>query len=121
MKYLDEFRDPVLAERLFEEIRAITTRPWAMMEVCGGHTHAIFKYGLDDLFPPPLTALVAPRGALLRRRDVEIDGARVVGAAIVLFAPQLRVVRGVDQLATCEPSVRSTSCTWSPLTSATSR
>ena len=43
MKYLDEYRDPELAQRLFAEIRRITTRPWAIMEVCGGQTHSIIE------------------------------------------------------------------------------
>ena len=43
MKYLDEFADPDLARHLLDRIRAITTRPWAIMEVCGGQTHAIVK------------------------------------------------------------------------------
>jgi len=39
VKYLDEFSNPDLARRLVDQIHAVTTRPWAMMEVCGGQTH----------------------------------------------------------------------------------
>ncbi|NEE54389.1 hydrogenase formation protein HypD, partial [Streptomyces sp. SID8455] len=45
MKYLDEFSDPVLAKRLFDDIRALTTKPWSLMEVCGGQTHSIIRHG----------------------------------------------------------------------------
>ena len=45
MKYLDEFRDPELAKRLLDAIAATVTRPWTIMEVCGGQTHTIVKYG----------------------------------------------------------------------------
>ncbi|MEK7426081.1 MAG: hypothetical protein AAB131_19845, partial [Actinomycetota bacterium] len=51
MKYLDEFRDPELAAKLFAEIAAVTTRKWAIMEVCGGQTHAIIRNGIDQLLP----------------------------------------------------------------------
>lgn len=58
MRYVDEFRDPALASALVKEIGAISARlerwrdrPFAIMEVCGGHTHAIFRYGLEGLLP----------------------------------------------------------------------
>ncbi len=60
MKYLDEFRNPELAERLFAEIRAITTRPWAIMEVCGGQTHSIIRNGIDQLLPPEIELIHGP-------------------------------------------------------------
>ena len=49
MKYLDEYRDPELARKLFDEIDRITTRHWVMMEVCGGQTHSIIRNGIDKL------------------------------------------------------------------------
>jgi hydrogenase expression/formation protein HypD len=47
MKYLDEFRDPVLAQRLVREIRRTATRRWTIMEVCGGQTHSLLRYGIE--------------------------------------------------------------------------
>jgi hydrogenase expression/formation protein HypD len=49
VKYLDEYRDPDLARKLFDEIDRITTQPWVMMEVCGGQTHSIIRNGIDKL------------------------------------------------------------------------
>jgi hydrogenase expression/formation protein HypD len=60
MKYLDEFRDPELAARLFEQIRRITTRPWALMEVCGGQTHSIIRNGIDQLLPREIELIHGP-------------------------------------------------------------
>lgn len=60
MKYLDEYRDPELAARLFEEIRRITTRPWAIMEVCGGQTHSIIRNGIDQLLPREIELIHGP-------------------------------------------------------------
>lgn len=51
MKFLDEYRDQKLAEKIVEEIHRTVTRPWVLMEVCGGQTHSIVKYGLDYLLP----------------------------------------------------------------------
>lgn len=47
MKYIDEYRDPVAARRLLAEIRRRATRPWALMEVCGGQTHSLLRHGIE--------------------------------------------------------------------------
>jgi hydrogenase expression/formation protein HypD len=60
MKFVDEYRDPAAAERLLGAIRGLVTRPWTLMEVCGGQTHAILKYGLDELLPREVTLLHGP-------------------------------------------------------------
>jgi hydrogenase expression/formation protein HypD len=60
MKYLDEFRDPALAQQLLDEIHAITTRHWALMEVCGGQTHSIIRNGLDQLLPDKIELIHGP-------------------------------------------------------------
>mgnify|MGYP002783815610 CR=1 FL=1 len=51
MRYLDEYRDPALAQALVAEIRAVVTKPWVLMEICGGQTHSLMRYGIDDLLP----------------------------------------------------------------------
>ena len=60
MKYLDEFRDPVLAHQLFAEIKAHATRKWAIMEVCGGQTHSIIRNGIDQLLPDEIELIHGP-------------------------------------------------------------
>ena len=60
MKYLDEYRDGQIAARLVEEIRRTVTRPWVLMEVCGGQTHSIVKYGLDYLLPREIELVHGP-------------------------------------------------------------
>jgi hydrogenase expression/formation protein HypD len=60
VKYLDEYRDGAAVARLCEAIGAATTRPWVVMEVCGGQTHAIVRYGLDELLPPGLELVHGP-------------------------------------------------------------
>lgn len=60
MKYMDEFRDPVLAKKLFDEIASITTQKWAIMEVCGGQTHSIIRNGIDQLLPDDIELIHGP-------------------------------------------------------------
>jgi hydrogenase expression/formation protein HypD len=60
MKYLDEYRDDRVAKKILDEIRRTVTRPWVIMEVCGGQTHSIVKYGLDYLLPPEIELVHGP-------------------------------------------------------------
>lgn len=60
MKYIDEYRDSAAAERFLAAIRGLVTKPWTIMEVCGGQTHAILKYGIDELLPTEVTLLHGP-------------------------------------------------------------
>ena len=60
MKYLDEYRDGKIASKIVEEIRRIQTRPWVIMEVCGGQTHSIVKNGVDYLLPRGIELVHGP-------------------------------------------------------------
>ncbi|MFQ6008927.1 MAG: hydrogenase formation protein HypD [Candidatus Zixiibacteriota bacterium] len=60
MKYLDEFRDPERVSKILDEIKAAVTRPWFIMEVCGGQTHSILRYGIDRLLPPQFESIHGP-------------------------------------------------------------
>ncbi|HEY1496899.1 MAG TPA: hydrogenase formation protein HypD [Candidatus Solibacter sp.] len=60
MKYLDEYRDDRIAKKVVDEIRRTVTRPWVIMEVCGGQTHSIVKYGIDYLLPPEIELVHGP-------------------------------------------------------------
>ncbi len=60
MKFLDEYRDPEAARRLVEATWRLVTRPWTIMEVCGGQTHAIVRHGIDEVLPAGVTLLHGP-------------------------------------------------------------
>jgi hydrogenase expression/formation protein HypD len=60
MKYVDEFRAPAAARRYAEAIARITTRPWTIMEICGGQTHSIVRHGIDRMLPDSVTLLHGP-------------------------------------------------------------
>ncbi|MCS7059636.1 MAG: hydrogenase formation protein HypD [Anaerolineae bacterium] len=60
MKYLDEYRDGEAARRYAQAIARLVTRPWTIMEICGGQTHAILKFGIDELLPNSITLVHGP-------------------------------------------------------------
>ncbi len=95
MKYLDEFSDPVLAAKLFAEIRATVTRPWAVMEVCGGQTHSIIRHGIDQLLPEQIELIHGPGCPVCVTPLEMIDKALAIaarpGVVFCSFGDMLRV------------------------------
>lgn len=60
MKYVNEYRDAELVQGVIEEIRRTVTRPWVLMEICGGQTHAIVRHGIDQLLPSEIELVHGP-------------------------------------------------------------
>jgi len=60
MKYVDEYRDPQLAERLVARLHTTVTRPWTVMEVCGGQTHTLVRSGIDQMIPAAMRLVHGP-------------------------------------------------------------
>ena len=60
MKYLDEYRNPAIARRILGEIEKTVTRPWVIMEICGGQTHSIIKNGINQLLPDEIELVHGP-------------------------------------------------------------
>ena len=60
MKFISEYRDPQTARKMLAEIKKIVSRPWVIMEVCGGQTHAIVRSGIDQLLPKEITLVHGP-------------------------------------------------------------
>ncbi len=95
MKFVDEYRDPEAAQRIAREIAGLATRPWTIMEICGGQTHTIVKSGLEDLLPRGITLVHGPgcpvcvTPAALIDRAVEI--ALRPGVIFTSFGDMLRV------------------------------
>jgi hydrogenase expression/formation protein HypD len=94
VKFVDEFRDPELARCVLDEIRALTL-PCSLMEVCGGHTHAVHRNGLPDLLPPEVRLVHGPGCPVcvipLGRVDDAIAIAETPGVTLATFADMLRV------------------------------
>ena len=60
MKFVEEYRDPVAARQYADAIARVVTRPWTLMEICGGQTHTIVKYGIDELLPREVKLVHGP-------------------------------------------------------------
>ncbi len=95
MKYLDEYRDAAGAKRLAQEIARAAKHPWTIMEVCGGQTHAIVKFGIDELLPPTVTLVHGPGCPVcvtpLEIIDKGIEIASRPGVIFCSFGDMLRV------------------------------
>jgi hydrogenase expression/formation protein HypD len=95
MRYLDEYRDPAVAERLAARIAAAVTRPWVVMEVCGGQTHSIVRYGIDRIIPPSVELVHGPGCPVCVTSLEMIDRAHAIASApgviFTSFGDMLRV------------------------------
>lgn len=119
VKYLDEYRDAALAQKFAQAIRRVTTRPWTIMEVCGGQTHAIVKFGIDGLLPETLTLVHGP-GCPVCVTPVEIiDRALEIAARpnviFTSFGDMLRVPGSAGDLLSVKANGGDVRMVYSPL------
>lgn len=95
MKFVDEYRDEQAAARLAELIRRRVSRPWTVMEICGGQTHTILKSGLQDLLPPEITLVHGPGCPVcvtpIELIDHAVSIAETPGVIFCSFGDMLRV------------------------------
>ncbi|HXA08787.1 MAG TPA: hydrogenase formation protein HypD [Chthoniobacterales bacterium] len=102
MKYLDEYRDEALAKTIVDEIKRTVTKPWVLMEVCGGQTHSIVKYGIDRLLPSEVELVHGPGCPVcvtsLEMIDKALEIARRPDVIFCSFGDMLRVPGSRDDL-----------------------
>lgn len=95
MKFVDEFRDPRLARALLAQIRERASRPIRLMEFCGGHTHAILRFGIRQLLPPTVEMLSGPGCPVCVTAAADLDHAialaHVPGVILTTFGDMVRV------------------------------
>ena len=95
MKYLSEYRDAEIAKSLIERIKARATRPWTLMEVCGGQTHTIVRHGLDELLAGSVEMIHGPGCPVCVTPLEQIDKALAIAARpeviFTSFGDMLRV------------------------------
>lgn len=95
MKYIDEYRDADAAKSVAFAIARIVTRPWTIMEICGGQTHAIVKFGIDELLPKEITLVHGPGCPVcvtpLELIDKAVEIAGRPGVIFCSFGDMLRV------------------------------
>jgi hydrogenase expression/formation protein HypD len=95
LRYIDEYRDAKVALGLARRIASRATRPWVLMEICGGQTHTIMRYGLDELLPPEVELVHGPGCPVcvtpIEVIDKAIAIAAMPGVIFVSYGDMLRV------------------------------
>jgi hydrogenase expression/formation protein HypD len=119
VKFLDEYRDGELAQQLAREIHRVTTRPWNIMEVCGGQTHAIVKFGIDELLPKQITLIHGPGCPVCVTPLEVIDKALTIAARpdviFTSFGDMLRVPGSTTDLLSVKAGGGDVRIVYSPL------
>lgn len=119
MKYLDEYRDPQAAHKYLQAIHRITTRDWSVMEICGGQTHTLVKYGIDELLPKRITLIHGPGCPVCVTPTAIIDKAAEIAARpeviFCSFGDMLRVPGSNSDLFSVKAAGGDVRVVYSPL------
>ncbi len=119
MRFIDEYRDAYLVKGVLDEIRRTVTRPWVIMEICGGQTHAIMHYGLDQLLPPEIELVHGPGCPVCVTSLELIDKALIVasqpGVIFTSFGDMLRVPGSYGDLFSVRAAGGQVKVVYSPL------
>lgn len=119
LKFVDEYRDATLAKQYAEKIVQMTTRPWKIMEACGGQTHSIVKYGIDQILPPQVTLVHGPGCPVCVTPMSTIDSAIQLASRreVILcsFGDMLRVPGTLKDLLTVKAEGGDVRVVYSPL------
>lgn len=119
MKYVDEYRNKEVAENIAREIRRIQTRPWVIMEVCGGQTHSIVKHGIDYLLPEAVELVHGPGCPVCVTPLEMIDKAHAIarhrGVIFCSFGDMLRVPGSEGDLLALKSQGADVRVVYSPL------
>ena len=121
MRFVDEYRDPVLARSLSAEIHSLVTAGEVVriMEVCGGHTHAIYRHGLEELLPPEIELVHGPGCPVcvfpMGRVDDAIAIAETEGVTLATFGDMMRVPGGRGSLLEANARGADVRMVYSPL------
>jgi hydrogenase expression/formation protein HypD len=119
MKFVDEYRDANAAQQYANAIAQITTQPWTIMEICGGQTHSIVKFGIDELLPNEITLIHGP-GCPVCVTPVELIDRAITIATLpnvifCSFGDMLRVPGSQQDLLTVKASGGDVRMVYSPL------
>jgi hydrogenase expression/formation protein HypD len=119
VKYLDEYRDEKIARALAQEIHERVTRPWVLMEICGGQTHTIMRYGIDELLPGEVELVHGPGCPVCVTPLETIDKALELAArpdlTLVSYGDMLRVPGSTSDLFHAKANGSDVRVVYSPL------
>jgi hydrogenase expression/formation protein HypD len=123
VRYVDEYRDEAGAQRFFAAIRAAVTRPWTLMEICGGQTHTLIKAGIDQLLPEEVTLVHGPGCPVcvtpLELIDRAVELARRPEVILTSFGDMLRVPGSEADLLSVKAAGGDVRMVYSPLDAVT--
>ncbi len=123
MKYLDEYRDERIARMLVSQIRETAARPWVLMEVCGGQTHTLMRYGIEDLLPAGIELVHGPGCPVcvtpLEKIDRAIALAMRPEVILVSYGDMLRVPGSRNDLLRAKAAGADVRIVYSPLEAVT--
>jgi len=119
MKFLDEYRDAQLVHTRIAELKRTITRPWVIMEICGGQTHAILRYGLEQLLPPEIELVHGPGCPVCVTSLELIDKATAIasqpGVIFISYGDMLRVPGSHQDLFSVRSASGDVRVVYSPL------
>lgn len=119
MKFVNEYRDAKTAQQYAQAIAEITTQPWTIMEICGGQTHSIVKFGIDQLLPDEITLIHGPGCPVCVTPVESIDRAIAIAALpdviFCSFGDMLRVPGSQQDLLTVKANGGDVRMVYSPL------
>jgi hydrogenase expression/formation protein HypD len=119
VKHLDEYRDEKLARALVERLRRTATKPWVLMEVCGGQTHTLVRYGIDGLLPAGMEMIHGPGCPVcvtpLETIDKAIALAEMKGVILASYGDMLRVPGSTTDLLRVKAQDGDVRMVYSPL------
>jgi hydrogenase expression/formation protein HypD len=119
MKYLDEYRDPEIVKGISRKIQTVTTRPHVLMEICGGQTHAIVKYGIDRLLPDTIQLIHGPGCPVcvtsMEKIDMALHLAKRKDIIFCSFGDMLRVPGSQEDLLSIKAKGGDVRVVYSPL------
>lgn len=119
MKFLDEYRDGAVARRYAQAIARLCTRPWVIMEVCGGQTHSIVRHGIDRLLPDSVSLLHGPGCPVCVTPTATVDAAISLaqrdGVVLCSFGDMLRVPGETGSLLSAKARGADVRMVYSPL------
>ncbi len=119
MKFIDEYRNAEAAQAIARAITSVTTRPWTIMEICGGQTHTIVKYGIESLLPKEITLVHGPGCPVcvtpIEMIDKAIAIASLPDVILTSFGDMLRVPGSQKDLLTVKAEGGTVRIVYSPL------
>ena len=119
MRFVDEYRDGESVRKFAASIRGLVTRPWTLMEICGGQTHTLIRFGIDEMLPPSVTMVHGPGCPVcvtpLEMIDRAIAIARRPGVVFTSFGDMLRVPGSKTDLLSVKASGGDVRMVYSPL------